>query len=126
MKISSVKQFYTMTFKASCSDKIQKQFENGKDSFKSDEKALIYYLDRINEIKTTAPDIIVDSLIIANSNPESIGRPTVILRNNRGEFKFATTKNPHSEYKQSIKTIQLATLDGITGLCEAIKKLASN
>lgn len=123
MKISNINQSNNIAFKANCTNRIKNQFENGQEYYKNDEKALAYYIDRIKEIRTIAPNVTVDSLIISNTCQELPGRPTVFLRNNTGEIKFATTKNPQSGYKQSIKTIQLATLDGITALCESLRKL---
>ncbi len=123
MKVSNIKQSNNLAFKAKCTNRIKNQFANGQEYYKNDEIALNYYIDRVNEIKTIAPKMTVDSLIISNATPELPGRPTVIFRNNRDEIKFATTKNPQSGYKQSIKTIQLATLDGITALCESLRNL---
>lgn len=120
MKISAITVKSNNVFKANYTKDIEKQFNIGLKRYGNDAKALAYYKDRLDEVNNTAPDTTVKTMDRINCATGIAGYSMVTV-NKDGKDYLCTWKNPEIRYEQCVKTLNLATLDGITALCKSLK-----
>lgn len=120
MRINAITTKSINTFKANYTKDIEKQFNNGVKRYQNDAKALAYYKDRLDEVNNAAPDVTVKTMDRMNCATGIAGYSMVTLNKDDKDY-LCTWKNPEIRYEQCVKTLNLATLDGITALCKSLK-----
>lgn len=120
MKISSVNNYSNKTsFGATFSDDVEKELELGRDRYRHDYDALMYYDKKVKEAREISPEFTVTSKNVNGCMINPYGRDIILLQKSKTFVRKPIVNLPLR--MDNLELMDLKTLDGITRLCECLK-----
>ena len=120
MHISRINTYSNKTsFGATFSEKVESEVESGRDRYRYNYDALVYYNKKVSEARELSPEFSVTSKNVDANMINPYGRDIIILKKGTTFVRKPIVDLPLR--MNNLELTDLQTLDGITRLCECLK-----